>query len=335
MSQRYLVIGSNSFSGSHFVKSLLKAGHEVVGVSRSPEIHSVYLPYQWDAEVSPEQRGHFRFQAVDLNTQLPELLALVDEFKPDYVVNFAAQGMVAQSWQAPQDWYQTNVVAQVKLHDQLRKYDGLKKYVHVTTPEAYGSTDGWIKESFHFAPSTPYAVSRASCDLHLMSFFKAYNFPVVFTRAANVFGEGQQLYRIVTRAMLYGRLGKTTQLQGGGKSIRSFIHIDDVSDALMRIAQHAPAGESYHISTNEIVSIRELVEKICALMGVEFDKAVAVSEDRLGKDQAYLLNSEKLRTELGWRDAISLDEGLARTLRWIDGNLDTLKTLPADYIHKA
>ena len=80
--------------------------------------------------------------------------------------------MVEQSWSKPEDWYQTNVVAQVKMHDKLRKLDFLEKYVHVSTPEVYGSTEGWIPESFNFNPSTPYAVSRASCDMHLRSFFE-------------------------------------------------------------------------------------------------------------------------------------------------------------------
>ena len=109
--------------------------------------------------------------------------------------------MVAQSWENPVHWYKTNIISQVALHDKLRKRNFLK-YVHVTTREVYGSTDkGWIKECFDFSPST-HAVSRASCDLHLMSTFKAYNFPVVFTRAANVYGPGQQLYRIIPRTML-------------------------------------------------------------------------------------------------------------------------------------
>ena len=177
---KFLVIGSNSFSGAQFVKFLLQQGIEVLGVSRSEELNDVYLPYKWENDTIA---GKFIFKKIDLNKNLDELITLLHEFKPEFIVNFAAQGMVAQSWETPQDWYQTNVVGQVKLHDQLRKLPFIKKYVHVTTPEAYGSTDGWIKESFHFAPSTPYAVSRAACDLHLMSFFKAYNFPVVFTRA--------------------------------------------------------------------------------------------------------------------------------------------------------
>lgn len=329
MKNRFLIIGSNSFSGAQFIKYLLQNDYEVVGISRSEEINAVYLPYKWE-----KLEGNFRFHQIDINHQLHELIDIMVDFKPEYIVNFAAQGMVAQSWETPQDWYQTNVVAQVKLHDQLRKLKFIKKYVHVTTPEAYGSTEGWIKESFLFSPSTPYAVSRAACDLHLMSFFKAYQFPVVFTRAANVYGPGQQLYRIIPRTMLYARLGKKMNLHGGGLSIRSFIHMNDVSSATLKIATKGIPGESYHISTNDKISIRGLVEKICDLTSTSFSGLVNVSDDRLGKDQAYLLDSNKLRNDFSWQDEIGLNEGLTDTLTWVDNNLDLLEKLPADYIHK-
>jgi dTDP-glucose 4,6-dehydratase len=329
MSNKFLVIGSNSFSGAQFIKYLLNNGNNVIGVSRSNEINDVYLPYKWG-----NKKENFKFYSIDINNQLAELVEILNDFKPEYIVNFAAQGMVAQSWETPQDWYQTNVVGQVKLHDQLRKLKFIKKYVHVTTPEAYGSTDGWLKESFNFAPSTPYAVSRAACDLHLMSFFKAYNFPVVFTRAANVYGPGQQLYRIIPRTMLYARLGKKMKLHGGGLSTRSFIHMDDVSAATFKIALDGIPGDSYHISTNETISIRGLVEKICELTKANFTELVEVSEDRLGKDQAYLLDSTKLRENFIWQDKINLEQGLIDTLSWVDNNIEILKSLPADYIHK-
>ncbi len=327
--QRFLVIGSNSFSGAQFVKYLLQNGHEVLGVSRSAEPHDVYLPYR---ELDAAQR--FRFAQIDINHQLDELLLLTEEFQPEYVVNFAAQGMVAQSWETPEHWYQTNVVAQVRLHDRLRKLPFIRRYVHVSTPEAYGSTDGWIAERFEFAPSTPYAVSRAACDLHLMSFFKAYQFPVMFTRAANVYGPGQQLYRIVPRTLLFARLGRRLQLHGGGHSIRSFIHIDDVADATWRVANGGRPGDSYHISTRETVSIRGLVEMICELVDVRFGDLVEVVGDRLGKDQAYLLDSGKIRAELGWQDRVSLADGLRETLAWVDANLATLRDERTDYVHK-
>lgn len=330
MQRSFLVIGSNSFSGAWFVRHLLEQGHDVLGVSRSDEPHSVFLPYKWLAN----GQERFRFEQVDLNHDLDRLMELVQSWRPAYIVNFAAQGMVAQSWQTPEHWYQTNVVAQVRLHDQLRKLDFLEKYVHVTTPEVYGSTDGWITEHFHFAPSTPYAVSRAACDLHLMSFYKAYGFPVVFTRAANVYGPGQQLYRIIPRAMLFARTGRKLQLHGGGHSVRSFIHIQDVVDATLQVALHGEPGKTYHISTRSSVTIKNLVQTICNICGKTFESLVENSEDRLGKDQTYLLKSAAIRKEIGWTDKLTLAHGLTETLKWVDGNLGVLAVAETNYIHK-
>lgn len=325
----FLVIGSNSFSGASFVKHVLSLGHKVLGASRSSQVNEVFLPYKWI-----EERNNFKFKEIDLNYDLDKLIKWIKKNKPTHIVNFAAQGMVAQSWESPEDWYQTNILSQVKLHDRLRKLDFLEKYVHVTTPEVYGSTDGWIKENFNFSPSTPYAVSRASCDLHLKSFFQAYNFPVTFTRAANVYGPGQQLYRIVPRAILFSLLGKKLELHGGGMSTRSFIHIDDVADATLKIALDGMIGETYHISTTSTVSIRSLVEKICDLTGVGYKDLVVETEERLGKDQSYLLESGKIRKELNWSDDINLEQGLINTLSWVKTNLAKLSSLPFDYIHR-
>ena len=335
----FLVIGSNSFSGSHFVAETLRAGHQVWGVSRSNEPDPVFLPYRWAEHANGKPLANsenYQFQAIDLNTGLTELLELVDQVQPSHVVNFAAQGMVAESWLNPTHWYQTNVVSQVALHDALRQRPFLQKYVHVTTPEVYGSTDeGWISEHNHFAPSTPYAVSRAACDLHLHSFFKAYGFPVVFTRAANVYGPGQQLYRIIPRAMLSARTGKPMQLHGGGYSERCFIHIRDAMQATLRLALEAEPGTTWHLSTREPISIRALVERICERCGVAFSAVVEDSGERLGKDQSYLLDSSSIREAFGWSDQVSLEEGLTETLTWVDGHLDQLKTLPWTYQHKA
>ena len=335
---KVLVIGSNSFSGSHFVAEALNAGHAVWGVSRSEEPHPVFLPYRWS--VSREGPAlataeNFQFQAIDLNSQLTDLLELIDRVQPELVVNFAAQGMVAESWLNPTHWYHTNVVAQVALHDALRQKPFLQKYVHVTTPEVYGSTDGgWVKEHNHFRPSTPYAVSRAACDLHLHSFHQAYGFPVVFTRAANVYGPGQQLYRIIPLTLLSARTGKPMHLHGGGHSVRAFIHIQDVVRATLQLANEGEPGTTWHLSTQESCSIRALVEQICSLCNADMNGLVQESDERLGKDQSYLLDSAAMRQVHGWSDRITMKEGLQETLEWVNTNLDTLNTLPWSYQHK-
>ena len=329
MTRGFLVIGSNSFSGAHFVRHLIEKGHAVFGVSRSEEPEAVFLPYRWQTDWNE----NFVFEQVDLNYDLDRLMELICLHRPPYIVNFAAQSMVAQSWDTPEHWYQTNVVAQVRLHDRLRRLDFLKKYVHVSTPEVYGATEGLVSEDFGFFPSTPYAVSRAACDLHLRSFFEAYDFPVVTTRAANVYGPGQQLYRIIPRSMLFAKTGRKLQLHGGGHSVRSFVHIDDVVEATETIALRGRPGSVYHIATTSTLSIRSLVDKICEMMGIPFESLAEVVGDRLGKDEAYLLDTTRLREDLGWSDTVDLDSGLLETLGWIEENLSLLERLPNEYRH--
>ena len=327
--QTILIIGSNSFSGATFADFALQQGVRVLGTSRSLEPIDAFLPYKW------HDHANFKFYPLDLNKHLAEITALMQEVKPTYVVNFAAQSMVGESWQNPGDWFTTNVVSTIKFHDELRKCDFLKRYVHVSTPEVYGSCSGFVGEDFPFNPSTPYAVSRASADMSLRTFRAAYNFPVVTTRAANVYGPGQQLYRIIPRTILFILLGKKLQLHGGGISTRSFIHMRDVCDATYKIMQNGQDGDTYHISTNEVISIKALVERICTKLGVNFEEHVEVVGERVGKDAAYHLDSAKVRTQLGWQDHISLDQGLDECIAWVKSNFDVLKTEPYDYQHKA
>jgi dTDP-glucose 4,6-dehydratase len=327
--QTCVVIGSNSFSGACFVDHLVQHGYDVLGCSRSAEPHPAFLAYKWASHP-----GKFSFHQHDINHDLTGLMALIRKHEAPYVINFAAQSMVAESWSNPSDWFMTNAVSTVKLHDELRQCDFLKRYVHVSTPEVYGTCTGFVDESFPFKPSTPYAVSRAAGDLSLQSFYAAYNFPVVITRAANVYGPGQQIYRIIPRTILYILLDKKLQLHGGGASRRSFIHMDDVSNATLKIMLNGKNGDTYHISTEEVVSIRELVEVLCSKLGVRFEDHVEIVGDRLGKDAAYQLDSTKLKVELGWQDKVSLDKGLDQCIDWVKRNFEALKTQPFDYIHK-
>lgn len=326
--QTVVVIGSNSFSGASFVSFLLERGTRVEGISRSPEPIAALLPYKWRPHES------FRFHQLDLNHDLDGIMRVIGETRPEIVVNFAAQSMVAESWQHPEHWFQTNVVANVKLHDRLRHCAFLHRYVHVSTPEVYGNCVGSVREDAPYSPSTPYAVSRAACDMSLASFHKAYGFPVVFTRAANVYGPGQQLYRVIPRTILSVRAGAKLPLHGGGVSVRSFIHIRDVAEGTWLAAQHGRAGEVYHLSTRVQVSIHDLVALICERLGADFGNSVEVVGERLGKDAAYVLDSSKASAELRWHPTIALERGIGETVAWVDANLATLAKQPKEYIHR-
>lgn len=325
-----LVIGSNSFSGSTFIDFLLAKDIEVCGISRSNELNDVYLPYKWNRK----NYHNYSFKRLDLNHDLEEIVNLISSNEYEAIVNFAAQSMVGQSWERPQDWLRTNTVSTIKFHNRIKDFKFLKKYLHISTPEVYGSNEKKVKENQAFCPSTPYAVSRAAADMSLKTFFDAYDFPVITTRAANVYGPGQQLYRIIPRAILFILLDKRMQLHGGGLSERSFINMRDVSEATWKILNSGEIGETYHISTQKSVSIYNLVQQICKKLNVNFDDHVDISEDRIGKDAYYLLDDAKIRNDLSWAEKVSLSSGLDECITWVEKNLDTLKALPFDYIHK-
>jgi len=327
---RFLVIGSNSFSGAQFCKMLLKMDYHVFAVSRSPENDTVFNPYRW----SDNTPKNFQFQILDINSDLIDLKSILHRFQPHYIVNFAAQSMVAQSWEFPEHWINTNVIAITNIVSLLKDYDRLEKFIQITTPEVYGSTSVKIKEETIFQPSTPYAVSRAAGDMMLKIYHEQFGLPVNFTRAANVYGPGQQLYRIIPRTILACFTGQKLVLEGGGLSKRSFIHMDDVSSATLAIAQSEFIGETFHISTEEFVSIRALVEKIIDMIGVNFGDVVTLGSERLGKDQAYFLDSQKVRKSLGWKDTITLEQGLEETIGWVKDNLHALRTKEISYVHK-
>ena len=326
--ERIVVLGSNCFTGVHFIKACLGEGAQVLGVNRSPEPHSILMPHR------TMETGHYRFAQLDINKDMAEILRQINDLKPDYVVNFAAQGMVGQSWQAPVDWFRTNTLAMVELHEGLRKNTYMKRYLHCSTPEVYGNCSGLVSEDTAFAPSSPYAVSKAAADMSLLSFFRAYRFPVVFTRAANVYGPCQQLYRIIPRSIIYFLTGRILELHGGGHAVRSFIHIEDVVRGTLAVLRRGRLGAAYHLATDRNISIRDLVRLIAAEVGIAFEDCVKVVADRLGKDDAYLLNTQKAQSELGWTPQISLEEGLKSCVMWVRAHIETIETLPLEYQHK-
>lgn len=326
---KILVLGSNSFGGSWFVDRALREGADVVGASRSPEPLDLFLPYRDNPAA-----GRFVFHRLDINHDIERLIELVDGMRPDYVVDFAAQSMVAQSWRWPEHWYQTNVVAKVRLHNALKDRPFVKRYVRVSTPEVYGDCANLIDESAPFNPTTPYAVSQAATDMSLSAFHRQYGFPVVVTRFANFYGPCQQLYRIVPKTILCALTGSTLPLHGGGHSVRAFIHGADVADGLYRAMMDGRDGETYHFSPSDFIEIRGLVAMIADRLGVPMERFVQVADDRPGKDQAYLMDSGKARRELGWEPRHSLEDGVAATAAWVRANLDVMATLPQDYIHK-
>jgi len=326
------IIGSNSFSGSHLVDYILeKTNIKVLGISRSPEYKSIFLPYLYKKQKS----NRFDFYQMDLNKDLDRILLLLDKEKPDVIINYAAQGEVQHSWDHPEHWFKTNCMGIVDLANNLKNKTYLKRYVHISSPEVYGSTEGNVKENFTYNPSTPYAASKAAGDLFLFTLVKNFNFPLIIIRSTNVYGIHQQLYRIIPKTIIKLKRGQKIELHGGGISVKSYIHIRDVTNGIFKAIQSGKAGNIYHLSPEKGYSISEVVRKICEKMGYDYEKSIVPVGERPGQDAAYIIDSTKARLELDWKPEISFDKGLSEMITWIEENWEEISKEHLEYVHKA
>jgi dTDP-glucose 4,6-dehydratase len=284
---KILVLGGSSFSGRAFIAHAARSGHDVADLSHP----------KWD-----------------LNGNLPKRAAELVRMGYDSVVNFIALNIVATSWTEAPAYYRTNVVGLATLCDALIGCGAVQRFLEVSTPEVYGHTGVRLREGQSFNPSTPYALSRAAADMHLKLLHQQHGFPVIWTRTVNVYGPGQQPYRIIPRTIGCILAGERLPLEGGGVSTRSFIHIADAAEAYLRALESGKSGEAYHVATERQTSIRDLVAMICERMGAKFSDVVQIVPERPGKDMNYHLDDSKIRRELGWFDRIPLEQGVEQVI---------------------
>ncbi|MBC8232343.1 GDP-mannose 4,6-dehydratase [bacterium] len=330
-SKKIVVIGANSFSGQDFVDLLLDdPDKEVIGVSRSAERSELFLRYKLRDDLS-----RYRYYQIDLNKQMPELLQLLDAERPEYIVNFAAQSEVAPSWEYPEHWFQTNCVALAQLVNHLRKQDYLLRYLHISSPEVYGTCVGTVREDAPLNPSTPYAASKAAADMLLSTYYKQFGFPLVTVRSTNVYGARQQFFKIIPRSAIYIKLGRKIQLHGGGVAVKSYIHIRDISRGELAILEHGQVGQIYHLSPDRGIAVRGVVRMVCEQMGQSFEDVTTIVDERPGQDAAYVISSSRARTELGWSPQINLEDGLSEIVAWVEKYWDEIIKQPLEYQHKA
>lgn len=330
MKRKIVVIGSNSFSGQDFVDLLLDdPENRVIGVSRSPERSEVFIKHKTRSDLAS-----FNYHHIDLNNDMPELLGMLDAERPEYIVNFAAQSEVGPSWEHPEHWFNTNTVALSLLVNHLRKQDYLKRYLHVSSPEVYGTCVGTVLEDAPMNPSTPYAASKAAADMLLSVFHKQFSFPLITVRSTNVYGARQQLFKIIPRTVIYLKQGRKIQLHGGGVAVKSYIHIRDISRGELDILLRGRVGRIYHLSPDGGIAVRDVVGEICRRMGRSFEDSTEIVAERPGQDAAYVIDSTLARRELGWESRVTFSEGVEEVVDWVEKYWDEISKTPLEYLHK-
>lgn len=325
MPKKYAVIGGGGSFGIHASLWLLNnTDAEVIGIGRNhlrPEPFSLNI----------DRHDRYKYFARHLTYEMDLMLEILDSEKPDCVVNFAAQGEGAASWKHSWRYFETNSMALTKFCEEMMKRDYMERFIQIGTSEMYGSVGHAAKETDPIQPSSPYAASKVAFDLYLMSAHKFLNFPMNVIRPSNAYGPGQLLHRVIPKTVVLGLKGEKLPLHGGGRAEKSYIHSRDLGRAIQLVAEGAPMGKIYNAGPLEPTSIRRVVELTADALGIPFEQLCEVTDDRLGQDSRYWLDSSEIKNDVGWEPQVTWEEGLAEMVEWGRKYFDNLKNVTTDF----
>lgn len=304
---RILITGGAGFIGSHFIKYFLKKypQHDVVNIDK--------LTYAGSLRnlrgISENKRYQFiKGDICDKN----KVESIVKQC--DAIIHFAAETHVDRSIKDSKVFIRTNVIGTQVLLDVAVKYR-VKKFVHVSTDEVYGScSKGYFKETDLLNPSSPYAASKAASDLLALAYVTTHGLPVVITRSSNNFGPYQYPEKIIPLFVTNLFKGKKVPLYAKGANIRDWIYVEDNCRAIDLVFRKGKTGEIYNIAAGNYLNNLALTKKILRVMGKPLSMIERV-KDRPGHDFRYALNTRKIM-KLGFRPKYSFDHALALTIDW-------------------
>jgi len=323
--KKILVLGSSSFSGSVFTDFMLHKKYFVIGTYRRTK-DILYQPH-----LKNNNKNYVQYK-IDLDKNINKLLKLVKKYKPKYIVDFASICMVNESWINPEKYIKSNLQTKSLFLKNIHKYNYIKKYVYISTPEIFGSNKHSIKETENvFKPSTPYAISKLAFEMMLKSYGETYNLPYAICRFSNFYGIGQPNYRLIPKVILSIITNKKFPLQGDGKSKRDFINSFDFSNGIYLALIKGKNKSSYHFSTDNYFTIKDVINKICKIKDYNFNKLIQREKDRKGKDKIYKLSCNLTKKELGWKPVINLDNALVEIVKFYEKNLDKIRKLNTKY----
>lgn len=240
----------------------------------------------------------------------------------DWVVHFAAESHVDRSIYEPSAAIQTNVTGTFVMLQVARKL-GIKRFLHISTDEVYGdmAAGAFADENSPIKPSSPYSASKAGSDLLVASYVRTYAFPGIITRSSNNYGPFQFPEKFLPLLIANALEDNPLPIYGDGKQQRDWLHVRDNCLGLLAVLERGRIGEVYNIGGSDIVENLDMSKQILRLMNKP-EALLTYVTDRPGHDRRYALNCTKIERELGWKPAISLEDGLRRTIEWYKAHGD-------------
>jgi dTDP-glucose 4,6-dehydratase len=334
---KILVTGGAGFIGSAVIRELLDSTpHAVINVDCLTYAGNL----QSLAEVVAEPAGRserYRFVKADIR-DAQAMAQVLAEHRPDAIMNLAAESHVDRSIEGPRAFVDTNIGGTLTLLEAARAYwQALPvaarerfRFHQISTDEVYGdlgASDAPFVETTPYAPSSPYAASKAGADHLVRAWQRTYGLPVLVTSCSNNYGPYQFPEKLIPHMILSALAGKPLPVYGDGRQIRDWLYVEDHARALIRVLEAGRLGETYNIGGNAERRNIEVVEAVCTLLErhaaslkpegvIRYRDLVTFVADRPGHDTRYAIDATKLQVELGWRPTHSFESGLEATVVW-------------------
>ena len=329
--QTWFVTGGAGFIGGNFVLDAVASGIRVVNLDA--------LTYAGNLDTLSPLEGHAGHVFVHGDIGDGALVAkLLGEYRPQAVINFAAESHVDRSIDGPAAFVQTNVVGTLALLEAARDYwksledaakDGFR-FLHVSTDEVYGSLgdEGKFTETTPYAPNSPYSASKAASDHLVRAFHHTYGLPVLTTNCSNNYGPFQFPEKLIPLIIQKALAGAPLPVYGDGRNVRDWLFVKDHCRAIRRVLEAGRVGETYNVGGDAERENIHVVRTLCALLdarrprpdGQPRESQITYVKDRPGHDRRYAIDASKIQGELGWAPTVSFEEGMAATVDWYLAN---------------
>ena len=325
----YFVTGGCGFIGSNFIQ-LIHASIPDAQIINLDKLTYAGNPANL-SDIETSERYHFVKGDICDATVVAKIF---NDYKPGFIVNFAAESHVDRSITGPGEFIKTNILGTYTLLNQSLEYfnllsDTAKKafrFHHVSTDEVYGSLDkhGYFTEQTPYDPSSPYSASKASSDHLARAWHRTFGLPVLITNCSNNYGPYQFPEKLIPLMILNCLDGKSLPVYGDGQNVRDWLYVEDHCEAILHVIKMGTVGETYNIGGNNEIRNLEIVETICDILdkiqpsgdGNTYRKQITFVKDRPGHDFRYAIDAGKIKNELGWVPKHTFGTGIHDTINW-------------------
>ena len=314
---KLLVTGGAGFIGSNFIHYWLRAHPEDSIICFDKLTYAGNIENH--AHIADDPRYTFVKGDITDRTAVDKVVKQVD-----LIVHFAAESHVDRSITGPEAFVRTNVLGTMVLLEAARTH-GNKRFHHISTDEVFGALplDSTTKfdEKTSYDPHSPYSASKAGSDHLVRAYYDTYGLPITITNCANNYGPYHFPEKLFPLAITNILEGKKVPIYGDGLYVRDWLHVEDHCRAIDMVISKAKIGSTYCVgSMTQDISNKEVIQKICQVMGVDFDSTVEYVKDRPGHDRRYAIDWSKINQDLSWKPLHTFDEWIGLTVQWYRDN---------------